>query len=321
MDSYIISLPIDSEPIGSTSVSETQQALPAVVLTVPATPAMSRLYLPPRVITPVPLSVEKRKKIQQIVDIAQYTIQKTIPGNPHTDFVPDRLSDDYSNVTYSHPHETAGFSGFNEMCVPFGYMPLSRIGQFVKDDPELWTYKTLERVMVFGDPKATLVVPGLYLGSVYHTYELPYLEYLGIKYIVSAIETKDLPDKLREFASVTTIGDTATMDAAATAESSIILRHLDIKDDGSNESTQKLRSVLNLIVDELRQQIENGITCFVHCQYGISRSSTIVAAYLIKYKHYTAENAVEYLRSYRPQVSPKMNFMRLLQEYEKSLSS
>ena len=177
MDSYNISLPIDSEPIGSTSVSETQQALPALPA-VSATPAMSRLYLQPRVITPVPLSVEKIKKIQQIVDIAQYTIQKTIPGNPHADFVPDRLSDDYSNVAYSHPHETAGFSRFNEMCVPFGYIPLSRVNQFIKVNPEAWTYKTVERTLIFADPKATLVVPGLYLGSVYHTYELPYLEYL-----------------------------------------------------------------------------------------------------------------------------------------------
>ena len=276
---------------------------------------------PPKVFTIKLLSERNKAIIQHIINVAQYKIQKTISGNPHADFVPDRLNDDYGNITYSHPHKTAGFNQFDFYSAPYGYIPLTRISDFIKNDPEQWTIKKLDYFSKFADPKATLVVQGLYLGSVYHTHELPYLEYLGVKFIVSAIETKDFPAKLREIATVTNVETMSTAETMATAKLPIIVRHLDIKDDGSKEHKEKLGSVLNAIVDELHTQIENGTTCFVHCQFGISRSSTIVAAYLIKYKQYTASNAVEYLRSHRPQVNPKRNFMVLLKEYERSLSS
>ena len=55
----------------------------------------------------------------------------------------------------------------------------------------------------------------------------------------------------------------------------------------------------------------------VHCQAGVSRSSSVIAAYMINRFGVTAEQAVNYLKSRRFQVDSK--FMKGLKQYENSL--
>jgi predicted protein tyrosine phosphatase len=53
----------------------------------------------------------------------------------------------------------------------------------------------------------------------------------------------------------------------------------------------------------------------VHCQAGISRSATVVAAYLCAHEHMTADNAIAFLRQQRRIVHPNPGFMRQLHQY------
>ena len=248
-----------------------------------------------------PLPSDRQELIKQMIEIVHYKRQQTIEGNPHANFNIETPHNAYGSICFGHPDASAGFK-FN-CSVPMNYIPFDRVGEFIKVNPELWTTKTVERIRSFGDPYATLIVKGLYLGSVYHLNK-DYLSYLGVNFIVSIIETDKLPTNLKEIVH---------------AENTIQMYHIDIKDNDTLEQKEKLGLVLNKIVDELHQRIESGTTCFVHCQYGISRSSTIVAAYLIKYKNFTVQGAIDYLRSHRPQVSPKYYFVKLLEEYAKSL--
>ena len=57
----------------------------------------------------------------------------------------------------------------------------------------------------------------------------------------------------------------------------------------------------------------------MHCQAGVSRSPTIVIAYLMKHRHLTMLDAYEALKSRRPVISPNLNFMGQLLEWESLL--
>ncbi|CAF1155521.1 unnamed protein product [Rotaria magnacalcarata] len=57
----------------------------------------------------------------------------------------------------------------------------------------------------------------------------------------------------------------------------------------------------------------------VHCQMGISRSSTIVLAYLMKYHHDSLFKAYDYLLERRRMATPNMSFFLQLIRYEKEL--
>ena len=55
---------------------------------------------------------------------------------------------------------------------------------------------------------------------------------------------------------------------------------------------------------------------FVHCMCGVSSSSTLVAAYLIKEKGMTANDAIEHLHAHRNKVNPNGGFRKQLEHYE-----
>ncbi|CAF4241299.1 unnamed protein product, partial [Adineta steineri] len=57
----------------------------------------------------------------------------------------------------------------------------------------------------------------------------------------------------------------------------------------------------------------------VHCQMGISRSSSIVLAYLMKYHHDTLMKAYDFLLDRRPISCPNHGFLLQLIRYEKEL--
>ncbi|KXJ12801.1 Dual specificity protein phosphatase 19 [Exaiptasia diaphana] len=57
----------------------------------------------------------------------------------------------------------------------------------------------------------------------------------------------------------------------------------------------------------------------VHCNAGISRSSTAVIAYLMHSMRMTLSDALELVREARPVAKPNDGFMKQLQEYEQKL--
>jgi len=57
----------------------------------------------------------------------------------------------------------------------------------------------------------------------------------------------------------------------------------------------------------------------IHCAAGVSRSSTLLIAYLMKVNKWTFREAYEHVKKRRPIVSPNAGFLRQLLEFEKQL--
>lgn len=80
-------------------------------------------------------------------------------------------------------------------------------------------------------------------------------------------------------------------------------------------------------LDWLREQVafiesqrKAGKGVYVHCLNGVSRSAMVLAAYLMKRERWSRDEAIDYLRSRRPEVRPNPAFLQLLSDWEKALA-
>ncbi|XP_028999575.1 dual specificity protein phosphatase 22-A isoform X2 [Betta splendens] len=60
----------------------------------------------------------------------------------------------------------------------------------------------------------------------------------------------------------------------------------------------------------------NGGSCLVHCLAGVSRSTTMVVAYLMTVTHYSWEDCLSAVKAVRSFVGPNYGFLEQLQEYQ-----
>ena len=72
-------------------------------------------------------------------------------------------------------------------------------------------------------------------------------------------------------------------------------------------------------LDWIKEELEKG-NVLVHCMAGVSRSSTITLAYMMKHLDYKLDHALALLRVRRPIASPNSGFMSQLRMYENKLS-
>ncbi|KAK5986846.1 Dual specificity protein phosphatase 12 [Trichostrongylus colubriformis] len=66
----------------------------------------------------------------------------------------------------------------------------------------------------------------------------------------------------------------------------------------------------------ITRAVQSGGNVLVHCEVGVSRSATIVAAYVMQKLKYSAEKAVEFIKKSRPSVCPNQGFFTQLQIFE-----
>lgn len=66
--------------------------------------------------------------------------------------------------------------------------------------------------------------------------------------------------------------------------------------------------------------IKNNGSVLVHCHAGISRSSTILMAYIMNSQKMSVDKVLDLLKSKRDKVNPNAGFIEQLREYEKELN-
>lgn len=83
---------------------------------------------------------------------------------------------------------------------------------------------------------------------------------------------------------------------------------------------ENIKQYFNITGEFIHNAIINKGKVFVHCHAGISRSSTICIAYIMKYNHMNLNNALNFVKEKRKKISPNKGFIHQLIEYEKELN-
>jgi hypothetical protein len=71
----------------------------------------------------------------------------------------------------------------------------------------------------------------------------------------------------------------------------------------------------------IENALQNGGKVLVHCKCGVSRSATMVGAYLISKKKYTSERAIKLMKEKRNCVNPNDGFTKQLNDYENKIKN
>ncbi|KAL5965894.1 Dual specificity protein phosphatase 14 [Taenia solium] len=79
-----------------------------------------------------------------------------------------------------------------------------------------------------------------------------------------------------------------------------------------------LRRHFDEVADRIDREARRGGKTVVHCMAGISRSATMVLAYLVKHQGMSLYEAYEYVLSIRPCIHPNIGFWRQLISYEEA---
>lgn len=130
----------------------------------------------------------------------------------------------------------------------------------------------------------------VWLGDIATASNIPKLQEMGITHVVSAI--LGLSELSNEFT----------------------YHRIPVRDVEWEELSAYFHETADFIQNALNESPDNKV--FVHCVCGVSRSATLVASWLIKYRGYKADDAVEYLKSKREVVDPNSGFLEQLRVFE-----
>lgn len=136
--------------------------------------------------------------------------------------------------------------------------------------------------------EANEIIDGLYLGDINSVYDIKTLKKIGITHIISVISGFE-PPYPNDF-------------------NYIVINALD------NENTNLMEHF-----DKTNNFIDNAIhdrgKVLVHCQYGRSRSATIITAYIIKCFGMDINNCLNIIKNKRNIIKPNNNFLKQLKNY------
>lgn len=142
--------------------------------------------------------------------------------------------------------------------------------------------------------EADEIIPGLWLSGALPARSQETLSALKITHILSVI---DRP---------VTIPPGTTM----------IHQHIPILDLPSEDLLSRFDTTTAFIKDALSQE---GNRVLVHCLMGMSRSASVVAAYLVTTTKMNTDEAIKFIQERRPIVCPNAGFVRQLEVYERQL--
>lgn len=148
---------------------------------------------------------------------------------------------------------------------------------------------------------ANEIIPRLWLGSIDPTHDVEFFRSYGITHVVTALEAASY-DATR---IVTPYEHTTRYTTQAMVDAGVKQFHVPVYDYPNAPLWYHLAESCRFIHTALTTG--SGVV-YVHCFAGISRSSTIVAAYLILRDALTPNAAIERIRALRPQVDPNPGF-------------
>ncbi|KAI9510523.1 protein-tyrosine phosphatase-like protein [Russula earlei] len=138
---------------------------------------------------------------------------------------------------------------------------------------------------------ASEVVPRLFLTDLFTARDETHLTSLGITHVLSVIER---PPLLPQTCSLQTL-------------------HIPLTDSSDEDILAHFPATTTFIRNALAESPDSRV--MVHCLMGISRSATVVCAYLVATMRMTPNEALATVRAKRGIVSPNSGFLRQLEDY------
>ncbi|KZV74576.1 phosphatases II [Peniophora sp. CONT] len=139
---------------------------------------------------------------------------------------------------------------------------------------------------------ASQILPRLYLSDLGTASDYDTLSRIGITHIVSLLDWE--PELLPPKANIKRL-------------------HIHLADRFDTDILTHLPNTTDFIRNALEESKSNKV--LVHCMMGVSRSATVVCAYLISHHKMSAREAVTFTRDQRTVVRPNIGFAKQLEEY------
>jgi atypical dual specificity phosphatase len=93
-------------------------------------------------------------------------------------------------------------------------------------------------------------------------------------------------------------------------------RHIPMED-VTTDSLEKINQAADFIEEVAKK---NG-NVYVHCKSGVHRSAAVVVCYLVKYKKFTAQEAINHVKEKRPLADVKLSYIHQYQGYLHDLAN
>lgn len=139
---------------------------------------------------------------------------------------------------------------------------------------------------------ASLIVPRVYLSDYFTAIDERQLSHLSITHVVSILDrVPAIPNSIPEAHRL----------------------HISIADHADADILSYLDQTTEFITAALAENEENNV--LVHCFQGISRSATVVCAYIVATTTMTAPESISYVQAKRSVVCPNLGFRNQLQTW------
>jgi protein-tyrosine phosphatase len=119
--------------------------------------------------------------------------------------------------------------------------------------------------------------------------------------------------------NIQAIVNVAEIDGVITNHEELEGRYLSFKVDDHFNAMQQIEQCFERAKEFLLQHHSQQTAVLVHCKQGISRSSTLVIAYMMHLKKWSLRQAMEVVKAARSKVAPNGGFMRALLQMEYAL--
>lgn len=143
-------------------------------------------------------------------------------------------------------------------------------------------------------PDITEIIPRLYMSDLSCAENPALLAALGITHVLSA------------------------MRGAVAVPPSVQQKQIPLEDHPFAELAAHLPGATSFVRDALR---DGDARVLVHCAQGVSRSASVVSAFLIAQYGWTPQQAVQYVKEKRAAAEPNFGFVAQLQEYADSIKA
>jgi protein tyrosine/serine phosphatase len=153
-----------------------------------------------------------------------------------------------------------------------------------------YTLKTLNSVANISD--YNIIIKNLYLGNINKSMDIDFLKKNNIQAILNCTENEQFSsyfdDKLK-------------------------LR-LPINDSKDSENLENFKSLIFDSITFINYSLNNEKKIYIHCYWGLMRSATVVACYLIKKYNLKPDEAISLIKEHRPYALPSIyNFNDILE--------